>query len=985
MNFWGILSLIFLFFSSGSFASQDAPKVIWDPKFESIKISQRVGNSIRDAISFDFKEYWPSYPFTIKIADGPIVIFPKIGPPPVIEKDSEIDWDKQWEGELHLRNRDESEEFELISLFNASTQNLGIVLPSDKIGNNNQIAIYIYSLRNDQRVIYDRFVFSLSGATLIDTNIPDSSGGGEGGPVVIQIPCYISGVSSPSSFFSDLANSSSFSVSTSRVDCEWEITKSVTWITVQEPLVRTGNSVVSFSVAENTTNEVRVGQIVVNGVSHTVIQRGKPVAPPVVEIPCTSSLSESVSLFPISGGNGSYQLTASSGTCEWRIEKEASATWVTVSGSNDRTGNSLISYTVSPNTTTQVRTARIRTLNATYVIVQEAVPTIETIIETPCYATEIDRGGNLFDFSTGSGSFNVVSSKTTCSWNITKDSPWITISGATTRTGNSTVNYTVAANNTDSTRVGNIIAFNQKHTIVQLPKEKEEVLTPEITSLLLNVSMGTRIYNSSNILLVSENSIDPFVDSVNIPGNTGMAGYGYVQAWGRNNTNQYGNNDRASSFSPVIALPENIWSVISAGVGYAAGIDLEGNLYTWGINTFGQLAHGDTRVRTIPTLVDSNLKWRSVSVGRGHLIAIDSNGEIWTAGRNVYGQLGNNSIRNSTTLVKAETSKTDWVYVFASADSSYAIDESGNLFAWGYNNQGQLGNGNRLNSRIPIPVAEDLKWNKVVSGESHVIGITNDGKLYGWGRNNRGQLGTGSISFVAIPDPVLIDDKNTWIDVAAGFEYSMALTEEGSVFSSGLNNFGQLGIGNAVNTFSFSKVSLENVEKIFAGYYHSFAILASKEVFTWGRNEEGQLGLGFNNPRRIELPTRNPLLASDTLYIACGDFYTLSLNGVEIIIEEEDDSVPVVQEFQTLAFVPVGNTISVSWKGTSLLGKNVRISLQEGNNLVFDNVYSSGEKQTESFLVSENKIYRFEVRVWLLGENQTILQTMITRFLVMGT
>jgi alpha-tubulin suppressor-like RCC1 family protein len=971
-----------LFFSMADANAQTSPTNVWDPRFDKIEISQRVGTEIREIVAYDFKKYWPAYPFTVRINDGPIVIFPKIGPPPIAETDPTIQWDRDWVGELYISNNENSEESELVAVFNEQNQSQGITIPQSMVSNRNTILIYIYSIRENQKVVFDRFMFSLSGLTEIDEQIGGEGVPGDPGTVIIQIPCYVTNISSPSNIFTNAAGSFNFSVNLSRENCTWTISTNVSWITVAGELSRTGNSTVAYSVAENTTTEVRTGSVVVGGQTHTVIQRGRVADAPPPEIPCVSIVLESVREFPQNGGSSSYTVSLSRQDCTWSVSKNPEATWLTVSGSSSRTGNSTISYTVAANETTSVRTARITTSNSTHVVVQQGKPIIEVVQETPCYSTQISEPLSVYSFQSGTGSFNITSSKNDCTWTITKDAPWITIQGATTRSGSGTVTYSVSQNTGTSVRTGTIFAFNHRHSVVQMPEEKSpepEQQPSRIDSLIANVISDSRVLSSTQLLIVDPNSTDPIlVEDELVTGNPAPQGFGYIQAWGRNNLYQYGDGTRITFFSPQISIPENIWSEISAGVGYAAAIDRDGVLHTWGSNTFGQLGTGDTRQRTTPARIESSVAWKSVSAGRGHTLLLSQDGRIWSIGRNLYGQLGNNTTRNSSEPIPIESSKTDWQYIFASADSSYAIDSEGRLFAWGYNNHGQLGSGDRLNSRIPIHVATNLRWKKVVSGESHVLGITTNGMLYAWGRNNRGQLGTGNISFTATTDPVRIGEMSDWLDVAAGFEYSMALRETGEVFSFGVNNYGQLGVGDIVNRTTPTKVNLPAVARIFAGYFHSVAIQITGDAYSWGRNEDGQLGLGFNNPRRMESPIRVSSLQNDVLRISLRDFYSLAIRGVEEEQEESGGGPQQPIQLQSVILVPVGNSISISWKGTTLAGRTVSVLLRRGSETVINQNYSATEPQTLSVPITQSGINEYVLVVVLQGVNQSIT----TKFII---
>ncbi|MGK0189265.1 MAG: alpha-tubulin suppressor-like RCC1 family protein, partial [Verrucomicrobiales bacterium] len=186
-------------------------------------------------------------------------------------------------------------------------------------------------------------------------------------------------------------------------------------------------------------------------------------------------------------------------------------------------------------------------------------------------------------------------------------------------------------------------------------------------------------------------------------------------------------------------------------------------------------------------------------------------------------------------------------------------------YAWGKNENGQLGNGDQVNRTKPESVdmsgiLADKTVLSVAVGESHSLAHCADGTVAAWGSNTFGELGDGSE--VEHSSPVLVDRgigsalfEKTVVAVAAGRHFSLALCSDGTVASWGLNEVGQLGNGTQINTSipmdvitNNTAISGKQVVAIAAGMAHSLALSSEGRVSAWGLNSDGQLGDGTDSP-----------------------------------------------------------------------------------------------------------------------------------------
>jgi len=258
----------------------------------------------------------------------------------------------------------------------------------------------------------------------------------------------------------------------------------------------------------------------------------------------------------------------------------------------------------------------------------------------------------------------------------------------------------------------------------------------------------------------------------------------------------------------------------------------------------------------------ANAPWRELSSGFGHTVAIKSDGTLWAWGDNLVGQLGDNKENNSLYPKKIGNDK-DWVKVSAGTYHTAAIKSDGTLWAWGSNYEGQLGDGTRgEGSRIPKKVGNETDWVDVSAGMKHTIAIKSDGTLWSWGDNESGQLGDGTNN--PSYKPKLIGDDQAWVVVAAGDHNSFGIKSNGSLWAWGINESGQLGDGSTNPSFSPKQIGdvFDNWIKVSPHSTHTCGvksknyktedfIIHNTTLWSWGNNYHGQLGDGTTESRLV--------------------------------------------------------------------------------------------------------------------------------------
>lgn len=232
-------------------------------------------------------------------------------------------------------------------------------------------------------------------------------------------------------------------------------------------------------------------------------------------------------------------------------------------------------------------------------------------------------------------------------------------------------------------------------------------------------------------------------------------------------------------------------------------------------------------------------------------------GRLWAWGLNNNGQIGDGSIGTAGQPVQVG-SQTDWQKIATGDGYTYGIKSGGTLWAWGDNFYGQLGDGSTTDRDEPVQVGEDNDWTAVSGGDGHVVAVKEDGTLWAWGRNDYGQVGDGSTTAAATPQRIGLDSD--WRAASAGSLHTVAVKTDGSLWAWGRNQFGQLGTGSTTSASAPVRIGMANDwMTVAAGGLHTLALKSNGTLWAWGRNTDGQLGDGTINqstaPKQIGIDT----------------------------------------------------------------------------------------------------------------------------------
>ena len=375
--------------------------------------------------------------------------------------------------------------------------------------------------------------------------------------------------------------------------------------------------------------------------------------------------------------------------------------------------------------------------------------------------------------------------------------------------------------------------------------------------------------SSGNVTSTIVNMKDMFVPK-------SMFDDGNLYAWGSNTYGNIGNGTTTNYSSPVQVGTLTNWKQVACGsFSISISIKTDGTLWACGRNVFGELGNGTTTSYSSPIQVGSLTNWKQVAV-KGHTAAIKTDGTLWTWGRNDYGQMGNGNRTSYSSPIQVGP-LTNWKQVACGYVHTAAITTDGTLWTWGYNSSGQLGN-NTASTTVyyssPIQVGSLTNWKQVAAGHDHTAAITTNGTLWTWGRNNYGQLGNNTINYFS--SPIQVGTLTNWKQVACGDNFTASIKTDGTLWACGYNGLGSLGNGNVTNYSSPIQVgSLTNWKQVAGGNAYTAAIKTDGTLWTWGYNSSGQLGYGtfttnYSSPVQVGTLT-------NWKQVACGDTSTASI------------------------------------------------------------------------------------------------------------
>jgi alpha-tubulin suppressor-like RCC1 family protein len=360
-------------------------------------------------------------------------------------------------------------------------------------------------------------------------------------------------------------------------------------------------------------------------------------------------------------------------------------------------------------------------------------------------------------------------------------------------------------------------------------------------------------------------------------------------------------------------------AMISAGEGgFALALRQDGTVLSWGANAAGTLGNGTTDPNLLPSAVfglgaDSDVV--TVAASTVFALALKADGTVVGWGANALGQLGDGTFTNRPTPVTSATlgSGSGVVAIAAGLSHAVALKADGSVWSWGSNNNGNLGNPAIVGaSNMPVPVVGLGSGSGVVSltaGGNFTLALKADGTVWAWGNNNNGQLGIGNTINQPVPvqvkGPGALGVLSNIVALSAppanGGVFALALSAEGTLWAWGNNSSGQLGDGTTTNRNTPVQVkgvggsgALADVTAIDAGggtnNLHALAVQTDGTVLAWGSNSNGQLGTGDIVASAVPVPVVGLGPGSRVVAVSAGTGLSLALNADGSVLAWGDNS-----------------------------------------------------------------------------------------------
>ena len=321
--------------------------------------------------------------------------------------------------------------------------------------------------------------------------------------------------------------------------------------------------------------------------------------------------------------------------------------------------------------------------------------------------------------------------------------------------------------------------------------------------------------------------------------------------------------------------------------------------FTWGFGRYGQLGNGASGNCELPQLVRvaASIKPTALSCG-GHFTAIIGcpktkpaasssplAGQVLTCGWGKYGRLGSGSVEDKP--VPSEIcAPLDVIAVSAGHWHACCVSRDGQLYSWGYNKQhGVLGRDGPDSDAVPKPIlAPGMRFSQVACGYNYTIAVTEVGVVYTWGSGKYGTLGHGDTRDRPSPTAVKSLSEHRVVSASAGYGHSAMVNEEGKLFVCGQGGEGALGQGkdrsDKLQPTLVERLVQEGLKIVQAscsqGEHHAHTLACSNdgEVWSWGDGYKGKLGLG--NQESKDTPTKiDPAHFGDPVsQVACGGIHS---------------------------------------------------------------------------------------------------------------
>lgn len=300
------------------------------------------------------------------------------------------------------------------------------------------------------------------------------------------------------------------------------------------------------------------------------------------------------------------------------------------------------------------------------------------------------------------------------------------------------------------------------------------------------------------------------------------------------------------AFRPLTGLPP--LRALAAGSATTYALAQDGTVWAWGAGGAGQLGVPPVGYRSAPQPVPGLTQAVAIAAGGGTAYALRVDGSVWAWGADAFGQAGRAASRSCLCAWRPGpvAGLANVVALAAGADTAYALEADGSVWAWGAGAEGQLGSGRLAVRSRPVRVAGIGPAVAVAAGAASGYALAADGSVWAWGAGRAGQLGNGGLSDSAAP--VRVEGVTEARALAAAGDSAYAMGADGTLWAWGADGEGQLGPAAsprpacACSPTPVAVPGLAGVRQLAAGPADGYVLENDGSVWAWGAGERGQLG-----------------------------------------------------------------------------------------------------------------------------------------------
>jgi len=404
---------------------------------------------------------------------------------------------------------------------------------------------------------------------------------------------------------------------------------------------------------------------------------------------------------------------------------------------------------------------------------------------------------------------------------------------------------------------------------------------------------------------------------------------GGIKCWGGNWDGQLGDGTTTERHTPmgVSGLGSGV-TTIAAGWYHTCALTAGGGVKCWGYNASGQMGDGTNTDRHTPVNVSGlGSGVAAITAGDGHTCALTTGGAVKCWGYNEFAQLGDGTTTNRLTPVYVSGLGSGVTAIAAGGEHTCALTAGGALKCWGWNSDGQVGDGTTTNRSTPVTVSGLGSGVASISpGFLFTCALTVDGAVKCWGYNASGQMGDGTTTERHMP--VTVNGLGGGVAaITACYYRTCALTTGGAVKCWGANDYGQLGDG--TTTERHTPVDINELDSgvaaIAAGGQHTCALMTSGALKCWGRNDLGQLGDGTSANSNVPVDvvglqsyavhgtvTLNSIGLLGVTVSGSGKTTTTDSSGNYVLSGLNAGSVTVIPSRIGLIFTPLSRSVTIT-------------------------------------------------------------------------